>query len=155
MPFRSHFRSAAISVSKPAFICTLILAFAGCGGNGGPERIVVIGTVTLDDVPIQRGNIWFIPEEGQDLPQAGGTIESGIYRIENKGGVPLGEHSVRIFGEEINRDVKVVADGGPEQIPMEQFVPPEFNTDTNLTATVVKAEPPLIIDFALESEPTP
>lgn len=75
----------------------LVLAFSvGCG-RGDLPRKVVYGNVTCGDAKVTMGMLRFAPiEPGVDLPSTSGRIVDGQYRIEQKGGVPLGKYRVEI-----------------------------------------------------------
>jgi len=134
-------------------LSTLILSssLSGCGSSEeGPQRMVVTGQVTYDGKPVSQGEIWFLPAEGRSAPQAGAKIKDGKYRVENKGGVPIGSCIVKITAERPMENVKVVADGGPEEIPTSQYLPEKYNTETELTAQIESASEPVQKDFDLK-----
>ena len=71
----------------------VLLAAAGCG-RGGPDKpsTHLEGAVTLDERPIAKGKISFIPQQkGQAQPAAAEIVE-GRYQAD---GVPLGKVLVR------------------------------------------------------------
>lgn len=128
------------------------LTFAGCGSTeSGPERVIVTGNVTFDGKPVSQGEIWFIPAAGREAPQAGAIIKEGQYRVENKGGVPIGVCQVKITADRPKEDVKIVADGGPEEIPTTQYLPARFNDKTELTIDIQSSSEPVKKDFDLKS----
>ena len=53
----------------------------GCGGDRGPERVVVSGTVTHNGKPIPEGVIRFVPAPTCPVPTAGTTIVNGKYAV--------------------------------------------------------------------------
>lgn len=142
--------------------CTMAAAavavLPGCGGGvDGPERVPVEGTVTYAGEPIQEGKIRFIPENG---PVAVGQIENGRYKIDARGGVPVGDHRVAIeafrpkpgaepVDEELAQDF---ADMEAGDVLKEQFLPQQYSspTDTTLRATVEAGSGPITKDFELE-----
>lgn len=131
--------------------CGLAFLLSGCGAAvDGPDRSIVTGIVTYDGEPVETGQIWFLPAAGREAPQAGAAIVKGIYRVENKGGVPLGSCTVKITAERPEEGVKIVADGGPEDIPMQQYLPPKYNEKTELTADIVASAEPVVVDFELK-----
>jgi len=115
----------------------LSLSLAGCGAaDSGPDRAIVTGQVTYAGKPVSQGQIWFLPAAGREAPQAGAVITDGQYRVENKGGVPIGSCQVKITAERPEADVKIVADGGPEEIPTRQYLPARYNEKTELTSVI-------------------
>ncbi|HCO24153.1 MAG: hypothetical protein CME31_21240 [Gimesia sp.] len=136
------------------FITSVFLGLnlSGCGSEAtGPERVIVTGSVTFDGKPVSQGEIWFIPAAGREAPQAGAIIKEGQYRVENKGGVPIGACQVKITAERPQEEVKIVSDGGPEEIPTTQYLPPRFNEKTELTTDIQSGSDPVRKDFDLKS----
>jgi len=75
--------------------------FAGCGGNEGPERYDLSGTVTYQGQPVPRGYIQFTPDSS--LSNAGpagyADIQDGKYDTSKNGkGTVGGPHTVTIEG---------------------------------------------------------
>lgn len=129
----------------------LSLALSGCGSTeAGPDRTIVTGKVTFKGEPVQQGQIWFLPQAGREAPQAGAQIVDGKYYVKNKGGVPIGSCQVKITAEQTKTDTKIVADGGPEEIPTTQYLPARYNEQTELTAEIERSSEPLEIDFELK-----
>src|SRR5207248_8852791 len=99
---------------------------AGCG-DSGPKMYPVSGTVTFDDQPIPEGDIVFLPEEKQFGPDAG-KIKDGKYAFRAKGG----KKKVQIQASRLIPGKK-----GPMGEPArEDYIPPRYNTKTELTADV-------------------
>ncbi|MFG0262301.1 MAG: hypothetical protein ACF788_07915 [Novipirellula sp. JB048] len=120
----------------------------GCGGrlSDDPPRVVVFGTVTYDGEPIQSGEIRFVPLEGTQAPTAGGLITDGKYRIDQKGGVPVGDFIVRIMGyQSLAASDSDEIPGVPHDDPLagrKQFLPPRYSEqDSQLTLTTIAGEP--------------
>ena len=142
-----------------AVVFTLSLAIAGCGGgiDDEPVRTEVFGKVTVDGRPVEVGEIRFVPAEGTEAPTAGAAIKDGEYRVDHKGGVPVGTFQVRISayrapGTGQNGDVP----GAPSDDPMagrEQYLPEKFSGDASeLTLTVEQSSEPQKKDFNLQIE---
>ncbi|WP_339731775.1 hypothetical protein [uncultured Gimesia sp.] len=128
----------------------LSLSLAGCGAAAtGPDRAIVTGKVTFEGKPVSQGQIWFLPAAGREAPQAGAAIIDGQYRVENKGGVPIGACQVKITAERPEADVKIVADGGPEEIPTRQYLPARYNEKTELTVEIKPSSEPFEKNFDL------
>lgn len=117
-------------------IMGLLLGMAlGCGGESGPATYPVIGKVSLDGTPVERGQIAFRDPAGQ-VPSAGAEITNGSYSLESQPGNMQVEITAR-------REVpgKFEESNPGEKVPLlEQYIPAQFNTNTELTAEI-KAEP--------------
>jgi hypothetical protein len=128
----------------PALAATLgmiAISLAGCPETSydGPPRAEVFGTVTWNGEPVQGGTINFFPaKEGGRT--AGATILDGKYKIEEAMGPEMGEHNVMI-----NWGVKKNPDNVDD--PLIEQIPPEFNKDTKLKATI--SESPQEASFTL------
>ena len=121
----------------------------------GPQFLVPIVQLSLvkslsRGKPVSQGQIWFLPAAGRKAPQAGAAIIDGQYRVENKGGVPLGICQVKITAERPEADVKIVEDGGPEEIPTRQYLPARYNEKTELTAEIKASSDPIEINYDLK-----
>lgn len=130
----------------------LIAGLAGCSGkqNDEPVRAVVYGDVTWQGKPVDDGTIRFISNDG---PSAQGPIRNGEYRIDHKGGVPVGECRVEIQGFE-EQDI---GDSGSTLIQMPRrvgvpIIPKQFNVESNLTVSV-DSDKQNQHDFHLEVRP--
>lgn len=111
----------------------------GCSsGDGGPERAVVSGEVTWQKKPIRDGIIRFISDAG---PSAQAPIRDGSYKIDHKGGVPVGRCRVEVEGFE----EKDIAESGSVIIEMPkkvgvQVIPQMFNSASTLQVDVTAGE---------------
>lgn len=74
----------------------LLFLNAGCGGNDGPQRIAVSGTVTLDGTPMSFGLIRFIPRDEKAGPGAMAQIVGGEYKFDTENGPVVGTHRIEI-----------------------------------------------------------
>jgi hypothetical protein len=82
------------------FVCglfiALVVSIGGCG-DGRPVRVPVSGTVTIDGVPLIRGSIKFVPENGR--PSFGTIGADGRFTLTcyngADGAVP-GKHRVQV-----------------------------------------------------------
>jgi hypothetical protein len=131
----------------------LAAAAAGCGGDG-LNRASVEGTVKVDGVLLEQGSLALIPMAGTTGPSAGATIENGSYSIPaDKGPVP-GTYRVEI--KALRKTGRQIVD--EHQPPpnnrideMEQFIPPQYNADSKLSAEV-KAGKNRDVNFDLLTE---
>ncbi|MEO2049224.1 MAG: hypothetical protein ABGX16_21910 [Pirellulales bacterium] len=83
-------------------LCLLIifsfLFLAGCGSTDGPR--IVYGRVTVgNDIP-DTGEVRFMPVEGTRGSVNVALIVNGEYRIEGRGGVPLGNYRIEIIAKQ-------------------------------------------------------
>ncbi|MEQ9065621.1 MAG: hypothetical protein RLO18_02795 [Gimesia chilikensis] len=132
-----------------ACLCLCLLS-DGCGASDAPERRPVKGIVKYAGDPLDAAEIRFIPESG---PVSLATIRAGIYQLDNKGGVPLGNCKVQIVSSTPQLDESVApGDVGTsgEQIPEVTEIPAKYNSQTTLTATIEKGEGAQTLDFELE-----
>ena len=81
----------------PDILWTLgLVLIAGCGTSGGLEARVVHGTVTVGGEKVDGGEVRFVPIDGTPGPTSAATILDGEYKIEARGGVPVGKHRVEV-----------------------------------------------------------
>lgn len=76
----------------------IVLSTIGCGGQTGPKRYPVTGTVTREGIDVDAGNILFIPKDGGG-PAAGAMIKDGKYKFTSQDGLPVGNYKVEITQE--------------------------------------------------------
>ena len=131
------------------------LLLVGCGGEleDEPTRAVVFGTVSYVGEPVKSGEIRFIPAEGTEAPTAGGLITDGKYRIDHKGGVPVGDFKVRIMGyKAAGAESGGEVLGAPPDDPMaarEQYLPATYSGPNSQLTLTVEAGEPIQKDFKL------
>jgi len=107
----------------------LVIAF-GCS-QGSIDRCAVSGKVSLNNQPVANGQIRFLPIGSTQGPSWTVNIKDGQYSTEGTKGVPAGELRVEIKGFRVPSWYKGAVD--PEgETPLEQFVPAEFNVNSNL-----------------------
>ena len=71
----------------------LCLAVIGCGGS---TTKVVHGTLSCGGEKPTEGYVCFVPVEGTAGPMSSGRIVDGEYRIDDRGGVPIGKYRVEV-----------------------------------------------------------
>lgn len=69
------------------------ISFSGCGGDGGPPRYSLSGTVSYEGNPVPFGWIVFAPENG---PGATANIEEGHYTTPDDFGTVGGVHTIEV-----------------------------------------------------------
>lgn len=104
-----------------------VTSLGGCGGDSGPRRYQVSGTVTYDGKPVVKGFIYFSPdvENGNDGPGGGAMINQGLYRTELSKGIVGGSHHVRIVGYDgvpATVEGEELPDGKPLFTPFETII---------------------------------
>jgi len=137
-------------------LAALVLLLApGCGRGGGPERVIVSGTVQYRGEPVQLGQIRFLPAEGTGAPSSGAWIIDGQYKVDARGGVPVGTHRVWIeaFPPPVESADAPPIDAAPgsnagTRTPHKPL-PAKFNTQTELRLTVESGLRSLTHDFDL------
>ena len=70
-------------------------AVSGCGGDG-LDSVVVHGTVTVGGEKADTGEVRFVPIDGTPGSACAATIVDGEYKVEARGGVPVGKHRVEV-----------------------------------------------------------
>lgn len=136
-------------------LCVLLIMIiaasflTGCGGiDDAPDRRIVEGKVLFQDQPVKKGIIRFIPQPSG--PVASARIIDGSYRVENKGGVPLGNNRIEITSSVVSTglvEAEVMPDNNAEPVVM---IPPKYNEKSNLTAVVESGDGVLDLDFTLD-----
>jgi len=115
---------AGLAIAFPALLST------GCGPTG-PQKITIQGMVTLDGVPVQEGQVVFIPSDPA-LGAAGGAIADGVFTVTTF----KGPHQVEVHAEkQVTRPVPPGA--LPEEgITFVSIIPKRYNERTTLTFDV-------------------
>jgi hypothetical protein len=118
------------AMSWGVLLGAMLVATVGCG-KGEPAPVRVTGTVDINGKPLESGMIYFTATDGK--PPAQGEVVNGTYTLES---VP-GERRV-----EIRNYVEVKGKKGPggETITTDT-IPPKYNTNSTLKATVTEAGP--------------
>jgi hypothetical protein len=106
----------------------LFLALAvAVGCNSGPGVYDVTGTVSLDGVPIEDGEIVFVAADNGTAPGAA-RIERGAFALK----LPAGKKKVKIAASR-----KVPGKGAMgDDFVYQSYVPAQFNEQTTLEAEV-------------------
>jgi hypothetical protein len=119
----------------------LSVGLIGCG-PAPDAKYKVTGTVKFDDQPVAQGMVIFYPlDSDRDAEVA--SVRDGKYALE----MTSGRKKVEITA---NREIvpkRLGPMGGPD---MEQFIPPEYNKKTELTADVIEDDNE--INFDLKSK---
>lgn len=129
----------------------LLALAAGCG-RSGPDLQPVSGLVTVNQRPLEAGRILFRPLDGTVGKATSAGIQQGEFTVTRQDGLVPGEYRVEIeaaldLGFEIDDDV-AFAKRGRKPLPPNP-VPPKFNRQSTLTASVAGGEVN-ILEFDLD-----
>jgi hypothetical protein len=133
----------------------LTAAFCGCGSGDAPTRAIVVGEIKHAGQPVVEGTIRFIPAKG---PSTQGFIKDGRYRIDQKGGVAVGENKVEIesyveSGQGKENVGSAIAEVKAKQAAnissAKQVLPDKYNTQTRLKFVVETGQEN---DFSIDLE---
>lgn len=136
-------RVASLSMFWPV-VLVAVAGFAGCRENGF-ERVVVVGTVTYQGMPIEKGEVLFFPQGG--APASVAVVQQGAYRADAQGGVPVGDYRVEIRAYRLS--ATTASNGLTHASTGRQLLPSKYNTKTELALSVVSQSTELIRDFEL------
>lgn len=120
------------------FTSALLLACLATGGCGrGAVAKVMQGNVTRGDKAVLGGKVSFVPLEGNSAWICAGAIQNGQYRIDARGGVPLGKYRVQVDAR-AKTGRKVKGFNGIEMAMMDEEVQlsPKNYVDQNSPLTV-------------------
>ena len=120
----------------------------GCGGDQGPERVVVSGTVTYNGQPIPKGDIRFMPVATSAMPMAGAEIIDGKYKVDGRGGVPVGTYKIEIEAYRMKSGAPYPAIMG-RGAPRIQYLPKRHNADSKERITIESGSEDIVKDFSL------
>jgi len=140
---------------EAVFVITVVLApIVGCDSSAVPVR----GNVTLNGEPLADGEITFRPAIGNEegLP-AQFEIVAGQYnssRSELVSGLVPGKYTVSITAQRKTGRKVPVEEGASELVDQyEQFLPPRYNDQTELSVDITGDSGS--VDFALVLPPGP
>ena len=111
-----------------AFLAT-VLPLVGCYG---PKTAEVSGMVNVDNQPLTKGSIGFVPADGKGQT-AGGEIIDGKYSAK----VGLGVMKVEIrYPKVVDKKKDYDAPGGKYYDLYDESLPPKYNNETELSFEV-------------------
>ena len=135
-----------LSVARKLLFCACgLLLVIGCngGGDSGPQKYAISGSVSVDGSPITEGEILFI-KLGENGSRAAGAIVEGKYEIPAESGAVPGEQVVEIRAfRKSTRPVSPSPLATPEQIAegsKEQYLPAKYNTQSELNVQITSGE---------------
>lgn len=135
----------------------LFFFVAGCGGGeAGPPRAAVEGTVTYEGSPLKKGVIVFVPSAGTTGPKTSASIVDGAFRLDVDSGPLVGNHSVEI--EAVSDELAYDDEQAIERMRAEGIkrvevikLPASYNQRTKLKAEI-KAEQDNKLTFSLNAK---
>ena len=138
-------------VFAPTGLALLAILLGGCGGDRGPQRVVVSGTVNYNGKPIPVGAIHFIPTANNPAPTSGAQIIDGKYEANSHGGVPVGTHRIQIEAYTSQSGAKTAGSAGPPGADglIKQYLPGKYNDNTTLEITIPPGSREITKDFDL------
>ncbi|MEX0643487.1 MAG: hypothetical protein WD468_12340 [Pirellulales bacterium] len=141
MSFNAFKKPRPREIGFAVALLLLTSLFVGCGKQGH-ERAVIYGTVLFNGQPMPTGTIRFVPSGDTKTPPGAGQIINGQYRVETRGGVPVGTHKIEI---EAFRPLSPASAAAAEMARMkaahphlefpptrEQYIPARYNDKTEL-----------------------
>jgi hypothetical protein len=128
----------------------------GCGGDRGPQRVLVSGTVSYNGTPVAEGRIRFTPVASSPTPVSGAYIVNGRYKIDCHGGVPIGTHKIQIegYGRAASAAAPDLTNPASANLRKDnkggQYLPGKYNRDTQLEVTIEPGSGNIVKDFDLK-----
>lgn len=116
------------------FALMFTLLCLGCGGGDPFERAAVEGVVNVDGQPLTDGVILFVPDGNTTGRVARGIIKDGTFKIPASEGPSVGAQKVEITSTK--KTGKTISMEGVDTEEVIQFIPDQYNTNTNLTADI-------------------
>jgi hypothetical protein len=118
----------------------ILLAGSGCGAGGDNlPREPVSGKVLFGGKPLEQGTIMFLPADPEKGTPSGGAIQNGSFTIARGVGPVPGDYKVAISSPQ--RYTPSLPGGAEPADPdayVKETIPPQYNTETELTAKIEK-----------------
>ncbi|QEG34248.1 hypothetical protein [Bythopirellula goksoeyrii] len=136
------------------FLIAICSVNIGCSNQ--VERVALSGNVSFDKEPVNNGQVSFEPVQGESGKMEFGIIVDGKYSIPKEFGLVPGKYLVRITGDratgkKAEQNAFLKESEGVSLEIYEQYIPPQYNTGSNLIVLIEPAEH-LEKDFELTSE---
>jgi len=147
-------RSSSRFVIQSLGLMLVSATLLGCGSDSKFEKVIVRGRVALEGQPIQNGEIRFYPIGGTPGSVSGGPIRDGQYIAKGRGGVSVGKSRVEIRGYRAPSGLTQGKTplGAEEGLPAVQYLPPKYNTRSELTTTIESDSSDAEKDFNLSGK---
>lgn len=128
--------------SKFLVLTLAAAAFSGCSSSTDDfPRESVSGTVTLDGVPLAKGNIQFLPTAETQQAGSTGQISEGKFTIPRAAGPVPGAFKISITSDSGEQPAMVNGMPGGTGTPNRDLIPEQYNAQSTLTADVVAGGP--------------
>lgn len=145
--------SARASRHAKCAVCIVLLAailpMAGCGGSAARQSLE--GTVTLDGLSLEKGQITFIPQPGTPGPTAGAEIRGGTFAVPAAGGPLAGKFRVEITASRPSNQKVADRFTGKLVDAYEQYILRKYNAESQIEAEVRAGEANRF-EYALKSK---
>jgi hypothetical protein len=138
--------------SIAALVAFTYLAVVGCGK--GPPTKAMFGSVTYGGKSVPGGQVSFVPAEGKSPWVCAAPIVDGQYRIDARGGVPLGNYRVQVDARK-KTGRKVKGFNGVETMMVDEEVrlgPEKYAGQDSPLAVEVRADSDGRFDIAIPIE---
>ncbi len=110
------------------YFCGLLLLFGlGCSGGSSDGKIQIHGKMTFNNSPVEKGTISFLSDNGN---ADAGVISEGTFEAR----VSPGTKKVSVLAYRIAGEKK--DERGLPMVIEQQFIPKNYNAETELTAEV-------------------
>lgn len=127
----------------------MVAGVLGCGTGSSIEVVRVTGKVTLDDQPLEKGLIHFLPTDGKGS-SAACEIQQGEYQVD----VQVGNKRIEVTSPKVIGKQKAYdTPDSPTMDILQERIPAEYNVQSQLKASVSKDKKTL--DFPLKSKSSP
>ena len=134
---------------QQACLGLIFAGLLGCGTGNSIEVVRVTGRVTLDDQPLEKGLIQFLPTDGN-----GSSAASEIRQGEYQADVQVGSKRIEVTSPKVIGQQKAYdTPDSPVIDLLKERIPAEYNVQSQLKANVSRQQKSF--DFSLKSKPTP
>lgn len=147
-------REFAHAIFRYGLMLGLTCGLSGCGGDNGPKRGAIRGTVSFDGELIDQGSILFLPTGGTKGPSSGAGIINGQFSIPESKGPVVGLHRVEVHWPRRTGKRVEVASPAPQGTFMDEIsegIPSAFNTESKLQQRVEPGENEIVIELMSEA----
>jgi hypothetical protein len=151
-------------VSTKLILCTITgllpaILLTGCGGDSGPRRFAVDGTVQVNGQPLPAGVVRFVPEAGVEGPAASAVVKDGKFSLDADTGPVAGQHRIEIeatdyqsFAIDDEAGYAAAKTQSGIQPVLRNPIPANYNSQSTLTETI-KEDGPNTFTFKVEAAP--
>lgn len=137
---RRAYRPQSRTARRVCCFAVLAIGFSavGCRDPNADVRGAVRGRVTLDGVPLDQGQIIFMPTAGTRGPAAGGVITNGVYDTPTAKGAAIGTNTVQISSrQKTGRQIRA-GNTGEQVDEWAEVIPTRYNTASTLQTEIKK-----------------